>query len=105
MVVCPRHSTKAARGVPRHNHCRAKKPANKLKIYLPSFAAESLAAQVWENRAEELSTMGTEVPRSRLEISRGLQGVEIRKLFRSHSAARIFPHIIKGAVSFDLTGK
>ena len=61
MVVCPRHSTKAARGVPRHNHCRAEKPANKLKIYLPSFAAESLASQVWENRAEELSTMGTKV--------------------------------------------
>jgi len=37
------------------------KAPNKLKIYLPSFAAESLAAQVWENRAEELSTMGTEV--------------------------------------------
>jgi len=71
----------------------AQKPANKLKIYLPSFAAESLQRRCGKTASEELSTMGTKVTRSRLEDLQRLQGVGNQKTISlAFGGADLPPH-------------
>jgi hypothetical protein len=96
MVVHPRHFRKAARAVPRHNHCRAKKPANKLKKLFKYFDRRVLASQAWEIRAEELSTMGTKIGSVTIADLQSLTRCWNQKTILFPSAARILRQIMKG---------